>query len=126
MPSEAGDRRRAALALLFLFVLCTGVALVVGGSRPALEQGLAPSLVQSVGYLGGLAAGLLLVIAPQDGPRRLGGVVLGAVVVLVVLDLVAAGGTNIGAGLLRTIGLFVIMVAMIRLALGVAASGRTR
>ena len=124
MPSEPGDRRRTALALLFLFVLCTGVALVVGGNRPALEQGLAPSLVQSVGYLGGLAAGLLLVTTPHEGPRRLGGVVLGAVVVLVLLDLVAAGGPDIGAGLLRLVGLAVIMVAMIRLALAVAA-GRT-
>ena len=115
------DRRRTSLVLLLLFVLCTGIAIVVGGSRPALEQGLAPSLVQSVGYLGGLAAGLLLVTTPHEGPRRLGGVVLGAVVVLVLLDLVAAGGPNIGAGALRLVGLVVIMVAMIRLAQGLAA-----
>ena len=119
------DRRRAALVLLLLFALCTGVAIVVSGSRPGLEQGLAPALVQSVGYAFALAAGLLLVTSPDDSAagsaRRTGGVVLGALVVLVLLDLLVAHGPSIGAGAAQLVGIVVIMVATIRLALGVAA-----
>jgi hypothetical protein len=123
------DRRRASLVLLLLFVLCTGIAIVISGSRPGLEQGLAPALVQFVGYACGLAAAVLLISSATESevgaPRRIGGVVLGALVVLVLLDLLGADGTNIGAGFVRVVALVVIMVATIRLALGVAAAGRT-
>ena len=121
------DRRRTSLVLLLLFVLCTGIAIVVSGSRPGLEQGLAPALVQFVGYACALAAGVLLLSsASEETARRIGGVVLGALVVLVLLDLLVAAGPNIGAGFVRLVGLVVIMVATIRLALGIAAAGRAR
>ncbi|MCF6743029.1 hypothetical protein E9529_01825 [Blastococcus sp. KM273128] len=118
------DRRRTALVLLLLFALCSGVAIVVSGSRPGSEQGLAPALVQFAGYALALGAAVLLLASPGDGPvgapRRVGGVVLAALLVLVLLDLVAAGGPNIGAGLVHLVGLVVIMVATVRLALGIA------
>jgi len=121
------DRRRTSLVLLLLFVLCSGVAIVVSGRRRGLEQGLAPSLVQFVGYLFALVAGVLLLSsATEESGRRIGAVVLGALAVLVLLDLLVAEGPNIGAGFVRLVGLVVIMVATIRLALGVAAAGRAR
>lgn len=119
------DRRRTSLVLLLLFVLCTGVAIVVSGGRAASEQGLAPALVQFVGYGCALVAGVLLLSSAAD-VRRLGVVVLGALAVLVLLDLLTADGPNIGAGLVELVGLVVIMVATVRLALGVAAAGRAR
>jgi len=121
------DRRRTSLVLLLLFVLCSGIAIVVSGSRPGLEQGLAPALVQFVGYACALVAGVLLLSsAPEETARRIGGVVLGALAVLVLLDLLVAAGPNIGAGFVRLVGLVVIMVSTIRLALGIAAAGRAR
>jgi hypothetical protein len=117
------DRRRTALVLLLLFALCTGVAIVLSGSRSGPEQGLAPSLVQFVGHALALAGAVLLVTAPDEGtagsPRRIGGVVVAAVVVLVLLDLLVADGPNIGAGAVQLVGIVVIMAATIRLALGV-------
>jgi hypothetical protein len=121
------DRRRTSLVLLLLFVLCSGIAIVVSGSRPGLEQGLAPALVQFVGYACALVAGVLLLSsASEENARRIGGVVLGALAVLVLLDLLVAAGPDIGAGFVRLVGLVVIMVATIRLALGIAAAGRAR
>jgi hypothetical protein len=120
------DRRRTSLVLLLLFVLCSGIAIVVSGSRPELEQGLAPALVQFTGYLFALVAGVLLTSSWEGSGRRLGGVVLGALAVLVLLDLLVAAGPNIGAGFVRLVGLVVIMVATIRLALGIAAAGSAR
>ena len=46
--------------------------------------------------------------------------------VMLLLDLLVPAGPSIGAGVVRLIGLPVIMVATIRLALGVAAAGRAR
>ncbi|WP_422678152.1 2-oxo acid dehydrogenase subunit E2 [Blastococcus brunescens] len=116
------DRRPTSLVLLLLFVLCSGIAIVVSGSRPGLEQGIAPALAQFVGYGFALVAGLLLVSsADERSGRRVGGVVLGALAVLVLLDLLAADGPNIGAGFVQLVGLVVMMVATIRLALAVAA-----
>ena len=120
------DRRRVSLVLLMLFVACTGVAIVVSGSRPALHQGIAPAVVQFAGYLCALgAAGLLL---PAVSTRAIGATVLAAVLVLVLLDLFVlddAGG-DIGGGLARLAGLVVIMVATVRLSRGIAAAGRAR
>ena len=119
------DRRRPSLLLLGLFVLCTGIAIVVSGSRPGLEQGLAPQLVQFLGYACALVAGLLLMSSTsEESGRRIGGVVLGALAVLVLLDLLVAEGPDIGAGFVRLLGLVVIMVATIGLAIGVASAGR--
>ena len=120
------DRRRRSLVLLLLFVLCSGIAIVVSGSRPGLEQGLTPSLVQFAGYGCALLGGVpLLFPAPEESARRIGGVVLGALAVLVLLDLLVAAGPDIGAGFVRLVALVVIMVATIRLSLGIAA-GRAR
>jgi hypothetical protein len=54
--------------------------------------------------------------------------VLGAVLVLALLDLVRLGdvGANIGAGLVRVAGLMVIMMATLRLTQAGAAAGPTR
>jgi len=123
------DRRRPALVLLLLFVGCLGVAIVLSGSRPGLQQGIAPTVAAFVGYLFAFGAAVLLIVpaaATQQDTRRLGVVILAALVVLVLLDLFAADGPNIGAGFVRLVALVVIMVATIRLALGVASAGRTR
>jgi hypothetical protein len=118
------DRRRAALVLLLTFVVCTGVAIVVSGSRPGPEQGLAPSAVQVVGYLLALGAAVLL-LAGEAG-RRIGATVLGALAVLVALELVASSGPDIGAGFARSICLVVIGVATARLARDDAVTRRAR
>ena len=121
------DRRRAALALLMAFILCIGGAVVVSGTRPIPEQGIAPTVVAFVGYLLALVAGLLLIAQQDDGTaRKLGAWVLGAVVVLVLLDLLTGDGPNFGAGLVQLVGELVILVATVRLALGVARAGRVR
>jgi lysylphosphatidylglycerol synthetase-like protein (DUF2156 family) len=122
------DRRRVALVLLLLFVACTGVAIVVSGSRPGLQQGLAPVVVQSVGHLFALAAAVLLLVpGAAGGPQRRTGVaVLAALVVLVVLEVVSRGGPDIGLGAVRLICLVVIGVATVRLAQGDAVAGRAR
>jgi hypothetical protein len=114
------DRRRTALALLVAFVVCTAIAIVVGKSRPALAQGDAPTVAQFLGYSLALVAALLLLAPGADGDgRRPGGAVLGALAVLVLIDLVADDGPDIGAGLVRLVGLLVIGLAMARLARGV-------
>jgi peptidoglycan/LPS O-acetylase OafA/YrhL len=120
------NRPRASLVLLLLFVAATGVAIVVGGSRPALQQGIAPTVAQSTGYLfAGAAAALLLTGRRHDpaGSRGIGGMVLGAVLVLVLLDVFVLddGGPNIGGGGVRVLGLVVLAVATVRLARGIAA-----
>jgi hypothetical protein len=120
------DRRRVSLVLLLLFVACTGVAIVISGSRPGPQQGVAPAVVQGAGYVCALvAAGLLL--AP-DSTRAIGAWVLGGLVVLVVLDLFVldAAGADIGGGLARLAGLVVIAVATVRLARGLTTAGPAR
>ena len=113
--------------LLFVFVGCTGASILIGGGRPADEQGLAPWVVQAVGSLSALvAAGLLW----TDGAQRAGGVVGAAVVLLAVLDGVAwadsEGGANIGAGLLRLVCLLLIGMATARLAVETAGRRSAR
>ena len=124
------DRRRAALALLMAFILCIGVGVVVSGSRPVAEQGIAPTVAAFVGYLLALGAAVLLLVPGRAGPdrpsRTIGAMVLGAVVVLVLLDLFTGAGPDIGAGLVQLIGELVILAATVRLALGVARAGRAR
>jgi hypothetical protein len=121
------DRRRTAVVLLLLFVACTGVAIVVGGSRPGLQQGVAPTVVQFVGYVLALVAGLLLLRPATDaggGDRGIAAMVLGGLAVLVAIEVLAQGGTDIGAGFVRLVGLVVVGVATARLARGVAAARR--
>jgi len=127
------DRRRLALLTLVVFAVATAVSIVLSGSRPGAGQGLAPYVVQGVGDLFALAAGLVL-LAPAGLPvgadRKLGGAVLAALAVLVLLDVESvageAGGVNIGAGFLRLICLVVIVAVAGRLlATTAAGSGRS-
>jgi hypothetical protein len=128
------DRRRLALVALVAFAIATAAASAVGGTRPAPAQGIAPFVVQAVGYGCALVAGLALLL-PTDrtvgADRKLGGTVLAAVAVLAVLDLEAfageASGANIGAGFLRLICLVVVVAVAGRLvATTVTAAGRRR
>ena len=123
------DRRRAALTLLLLFLLCAGVAIVLSGSRPGLEQGMAPTVIAFVGYLFALVAGVLLLSPGPDAvdrTRTIGFTVVGALAVLVLVDLLAGGGPDIGAGFVRLIAEVLIVVATVRLALGVARARPVR
>jgi hypothetical protein len=120
------DRRRASLVLLLAFVVCTAIAIVVSGGRPALQPGIAPTVVQVVGYLLAGAAAVLLTAGPTGAGRRTGAMVLAAVVLLVVLDAVAESGPNIGAGGVRLLLLIVIAVATVRVARDDAAARRVR
>ena len=123
------DRRRAALGLLLLFVVCLGVAVVVSGSRPVAQQGIAPTVAAFAGYLAALVAAVLLIVPAAghpDGTRAGGGRILVALLVLVLLDLVTGDTPNIGAGLVQLLGELVILVETVRLALGVARAGRVR
>jgi hypothetical protein len=123
------DRRRAALYALVAFAIATAAAIVISGGRPAGAQGLAPLLVQGVGYACALVAALEL-LAPAENPagadRKLGGAILVALTALVLLDVFAAGGPDIGAGFLRLVCLVVIVAVAARLLASTLASGRRR
>ena len=121
------DRRRSALYALVAFAVATAAAIVISGSRPGTGQGIAPMVVQAVGYVFALLAALDL-LAPAAHPagadRRLGGVILVALTALVLLDVFAAGGPDIGAGFLRLVCLVVIVAVAGRLPATTVASGR--
>jgi hypothetical protein len=123
------DRRRAALYALVAFAIATAAAIVISGGRPAGEQGVAPLVVQGVGYACALVAALEL-LAPAENPagadRKLGGAILVALTALVLLDVFAAGGPDIGAGFLRLVCLLVIVAVAARLLASTLASGRRR
>jgi hypothetical protein len=123
------DRRRAALYALVAFAIATAAASVISGGRPAGAQGLAPLVVQGVGYACALVAALEL-LAPAENPagadRKLGGAILVALTALVLLDVFAAGGPDIGAGFLRLVCLLVIVAVAARLLASTLASGRRR
>ena len=122
------DRRRASLVLLLLFVLCIGLAVVLSGTRPGLQQGIAPTIAAYAGYLAALVAAVLLAAGTGEprGTRALGITVLGALAVLVLLDLLTEHGPDIGAGLVQLVGEVVIVLAAVRLALGIRQAGRAR
>ena len=119
------DRRRIALGLLLGFAACTGAAIVLSGTRSGTGQGTAPWLIQVLGYGFAIAAGVLLLARPTDGSpgrdRRVGAVVVAAIVALIVLDAVAVEGPNIGAGLGRLVLLALVAGAAVRLTLGGSA-----
>jgi hypothetical protein len=123
------DRRRAALYALVAFAVATAAAIVISGARPATAQGIAPWLVQAVGYgFAVLAAVELLLPAahPAGADRKLGAVVLVAVAALVLLDVFAGEGPDIGAGFLRLVCLVVIVAVAGRLLATSRAPGRPR
>jgi hypothetical protein len=125
------DRLSLALALLLAFVACTGAAILISGVRPAAEPGVLPWLVQVVGYLSGLAAGVLVPAHGGGGRspvRAVGLLLMPALVALVLLDGLAmaadSGGADIGVGFVR-LGLLVVIAAVtVRLARAVAAARR--
>lgn len=123
------DRRRAALYGLIAFAVATAAAIAISGARPGGEQGVAPWLVQGVGYVCAVLAAVELLL-PADHPvgadRKLGGVVLLAVAALVLLDGFAGAGPDIGAGVLRLVCLVVIVAVAARLLATTLASGRGR
>jgi hypothetical protein len=117
------DGRRPALIGLLGFLGLTFAAIMVGGSRPGLQQGIAPTVLQFLGYACALAGAVLLL---RSGARGTGGAVLGALVVLVALD-VALGelaGVNIGGGLVRVVCLGVMVAVTLRLMSPPTAAGR--
>jgi hypothetical protein len=125
--------RRSALVALVGFALATAASIALSGSRPASAQGIAPLVVQAVGYGCALVAALVLMGRsehPAVADRRLGGAVLAAVALLVLLDVEvfagADGGANIGAGLLRLVCLLLIVAVAGRLLATSLASGRRR
>jgi len=126
------DRRRFALYALVGFALATAAAIVISGARPAVGQGVTPLVVQGIGYVGAILAALDLhapAAHPSGADRKLGGVVLASVALLVVLDLFAtadSGGATIGAGFLRLVCLVVIVAVAGRLLATARAAGRQR
>ena len=123
-------RREPALAALMLFVVLTGVAIAISGARPASAQGAAPLLVQVLAYLCAVAGGAVLVSASDQRGLRLGGLVLAAAVVMLLVDGLTAlseeEGANIGAGLARVVCLLLIGGATVRVALDVTEARRAR
>jgi hypothetical protein len=124
------DRRAPALAALMLFVVLTGVAIAVSGARPASAQGTAPWLIQMLAYVCAVAGGAVLVSATDQRALRIGGLVLAAAVVMLLVDgltfLSEEEGANIGAGLARLVCLLLIGGATVRVALDVAPARRAR
>jgi hypothetical protein len=132
------NRRSSALVLLLIFVIATIIATVIAGSRPASQPGIAPAILQGIGYVAAFVGGVLLVwphrsVAADPGSetshRRSGAVVLGALALLVLLDLfwLDAGEPDIGGGGVRLLGLVAIVVVTARLASASASSrGRRR
>jgi hypothetical protein len=123
------DRRRAALYGLVAFAVATAAAIAISGARPAGEQGVAPELVQGVGYVCAVLAAVELLLPaahPAGADRKLGGVVLAAVATLVLLDVVAGAGPGIGAGFLRLVCLVVIVAVAWRLVATSRPAGRPR
>jgi hypothetical protein len=117
-----------------LFILLTGASIAVSGSRPHLDQGDAPWLLQVIGYLCGLAGGVLLMAPPdgtggESGDRRIGLVVTVALGALALIDAVTlvtdSGGVDLGAGFLRLICLVAMGVATARLAVATAQARRS-
>jgi hypothetical protein len=127
------DRRRLALVALVVFAVGTAVSIGVSGARPGTGQGVAPYVVQGVADLFALVAGVLLLRStdrPGGADRKLGGAVLAAVAVLVLLDVEsfagASGGADIGAGFARLICLLVIVAVAGRLLATSRTPGRPR
>jgi hypothetical protein len=102
---------------------------VISGSRPAGGQGVAPWLVQGVGYVCAVLAAVELLLPaahPAGADRKLGGVVLVAVAALVLLDVFAGAGPDIGAGFLRLVCLVAIVAIAGRLVATSRPPGRSR
>ena len=120
------ERRGPAVCLLALFIALTVLATIVAGSRPGLEPGLATWILQVAGYLSALVAGVLLLTVPGPGDHRPAGfVVVGAVVVLTLLDALMGEntGVNIGGGLVRLVCLGAVVAVTVRMGMAAASGG---
>lgn len=121
------DRRSPALVALLLFAVATVLATVLDGRLPASEESIAGWILQVLGYLAAITGGVLLLTTDGHPGRRSGAVVVGAVVLLSLVDAVAladdGGGANIGLGGVRLIGLVAVVWVAVRL-MGAVAGGR--
>lgn len=122
------DRRAPALVALLLFAVATVLATVLDGRLPAGEESVTGWILQVLGYLVAIAGGVLLLTTDGHPGRRSGAVVLGAVVLLVLIDGLAlardGGGADIGMGGVRLLGLLAVAVVALRLAPVVARERR--
>ena len=99
----------------------------MSGARPANDPGDLPWLLQVVGYVCAVAAGVLLMTGRDADGRRLGVIVLVAAAALALLDVLVPddGGANIGAGFVRLILLVVLAVVTVKVSLAVSAARRS-
>ena len=124
MPSERPGPPRLtwALGLLGAFPVLLVAAIVVGGGRPAPEQGSAPTVLRLVGVASVLGASAVLVPGPA---WREGAALAVAAVGLAVLSLTGDGGPDIGGGVLVLLCLAALVVVAVRLA-GAVRAGQGR
>jgi len=106
---------------LGVFLVLLVAAIVVGGGRPGLEQGVAPTVLRVLGAGAAFLGGLLLL---RGGARWEGTAMALAAAALVVLALTGDDGPDIGAGFLVLLCLVVLAVVGVRLAGTVAADRR--
>lgn len=124
------DRRAPALVALLCFALAIVVATILDGRLPAGDESVAGWTVQVLGYLAGLAAGVLLFtstcVRPEGSARRSGVVVLVAVLGILLVDVVGLGddGAAIGLGGVRLLCLLAVAWVALRLAPAVAQQRR--
>lgn len=123
------DRRAPALAALLAFAVASVLATVLDGRLPASEESVAGWILQVLGYLAAIAGGVLLGTSTQPRSWRVAGfVVIGAVVVMVLVDAVAVagddGGADIGLGLVRVLALAAVAVVAVRLAIELTGERR--
>ncbi|WP_167759051.1 hypothetical protein [Blastococcus sp. TF02A-35] len=102
------------MTLLVLFAALTVAAVVVDGTRPAADPGALATAFRGAGYACVLAAAVLLVREPSPG-RRLGGVLVAAVALLVGIEVTGPtsdpAGADIGLGLVRLLALGAVVVS---------------
>jgi hypothetical protein len=123
------DRRPAALAALLAFAVATVLATVFDGRLPASEESVAGWILQVLGYVAGIAGGVLLLTTRGLPGRGAGFVVVGAMLVLVLTDGVAladdGGGADVALGGVRLLALLAVGVVALRLAPVVARDRRS-
>lgn len=110
-----------ALGSLYVFVVLLVAAIVVGGGRPAFEQGVAPAVLRLLGAGAVLVGGMVLSAGPA---RREGAAMTVAAVGLAYLAATGDGGPDIGGGFLVLVLLAVLVVVGARLHRTVAADRR--
>ncbi|TKJ31693.1 hypothetical protein A6V29_18155 [Blastococcus sp. CCUG 61487] len=114
-----------------MFAFATVVATMLDGRVPAGDESVAGWIVQVLGHLAGLAAGLLLLasagVPPESSTRRAGVAVLVALAGIVLADvvgLVVDGTADAGLGAVRLLCLLAVAWVALRLAPAVAQQRR--